>query len=58
LNKDDSLVEYQDIEEATTLEKKVDISKATRDLGHQNTVSLEDGIARTIKWQREIYGCD
>jgi dTDP-glucose 4,6-dehydratase len=58
LNKDDSLVEYQDIEEATTLEKKVDISKATHDLGHQNIVSLKDGIARTIKWQGEIYGCD
>jgi dTDP-glucose 4,6-dehydratase len=58
LNKDDGLVEYQDIEEATTLEKKVDISKATHDLGHQNIVSLKDGIARTIKWQGEIYGCD
>jgi len=57
LGKDDSLVKYRDTEEATTLEKKVDISKAIRDLGHQSTVSLEDGIARTIEWQKEVYGC-
>ncbi len=56
LGKHDSLVEYRDTEEATTLEKRVDISKATRDLGHQNTISLEDGIARTIEWQKEVYG--
>jgi len=57
LSKDDSLVEYHDVEEATTLEKKVDISKAVRDLGHQSTVALEEGIPRTINWQKEVYGC-
>lgn len=56
LAKDDNLVEYRDVEENTTLEKRVDISKAIRDLGHRNTVSLEDGIARTIEWQKEVYG--
>jgi len=56
LGKHDSLVEYRDTEEATTLEKRVDISKATRDLEHRNTISLEDGIARTIEWQKEVYG--
>jgi len=55
LGKDDSLVEYRDVEETTTLEKKADISKAVRDLGHQNTVSLEEGIVRTIEWQKEVY---
>jgi dTDP-glucose 4,6-dehydratase len=58
LGKDDGLVEYRDVEQATTLEKRADISKAIRDLGHQSTVSREDGIARTIEWQKEVYGCD
>ena len=57
LGKDDSLVKYRDLEEATTLEKKVDISKAVRDLGHQSTVTLEEGIPRTINWQKEVYRC-
>ena len=56
LGKDDSLVEYRDVQEATTLEKKVDASKAVRDLNHQTTVTLEEGIPRTIDWQKEVYG--
>jgi len=55
LGKGDNLVEYRDVEEATSLEKRLDVSKAVRDLGHQNTVSLEEGIARTIDWQKEVY---
>ena len=58
LGKDDSLVEYGDVEQATTLEKKVDISKAIRDLGHQSSVALEEGIPRTICWQKEVFGCE
>jgi len=58
LGKDDSLVEYGDVEQATTLEKKVDISKAIRDLGHQSSVTLEEGIPRTICWQKEVFGCE
>lgn len=53
---DDNLVEYLDLEENTTLEKKADVSKAIRDLGHRDTVSLEDGIARTTEWQKMVYG--
>jgi dTDP-glucose 4,6-dehydratase len=56
LGKDDNLVEYRDVEEATTLDKRLDASKAVRDLGHRNTVSLEEGIARTIEWQKVVYG--
>ncbi len=56
LGKDDSLVEYRDVEEVTTLDKKVDASKAVRDLGHQSTVTLEEGIPMTINWQKEVYG--
>ncbi len=57
LSKDDSLVEYRDVEETTTLEKKVDVAKAIRDLMHQSTVTLEEGIPRTINWQKEVYRC-
>jgi dTDP-glucose 4,6-dehydratase len=55
LGKDDSLVEYRDTQEATTLDKKVDNSKAVRELGHKSTISLEEGIAKTIEWQKEVY---
>ena len=55
LGKDDSLVEYGDPEDSTTLETKVDTAKAVRDLKHQITISLEEGIARTIEWQKKVY---
>jgi dTDP-glucose 4,6-dehydratase len=55
LGKDDSLVEYHETQEETTLLKLVDASKAVRDLGHKTTVTLERGIPRTIEWQKEVY---
>ena len=55
LGMDDSLVEYVDIEQHNTLDKRSDASKATQHLGHSNTLILEEGIAQTISWQREIY---
>ncbi len=55
LHKDDSLVEYHELEEATALEKRVDVSKAVRDLGHRSVVALEEGIPMTIDWQKEVY---
>jgi dTDP-glucose 4,6-dehydratase len=56
LGKDDRLVDYRDVEESTTLEKRVDVSKAIRDLGHKSTVALAEGITRTIEWQKGVYG--
>ncbi len=56
LGKDDSLVEYGEIEQGTTLEKQVDISRAIRELDHKPKVDLDEGIRRTIRWQREVYG--
>lgn len=53
--KDDSLLDYRDVEAGTTLEKRVDTSKAIRDLKHKSTVTLTEGIARTIEWQRGVY---
>ncbi|MEW6469628.1 MAG: NAD(P)-dependent oxidoreductase [Bacteroidota bacterium] len=50
------LVEYRDSEILTTRFKKVDNSKAVRDLGHQTSVSLEKGVELTIDWMRKVYG--
>ena len=58
LVKKDTLVEYKDEQPDTTLFKRVDASHAVHDLDHKSTVSLEDGIARTIEWQRGIYPHD
>jgi dTDP-glucose 4,6-dehydratase len=55
LGKDDSLVKYQDAQEETTLVKLVDASKAAKDLGHKTTIKLEQGIPKTIEWQKEVY---
>lgn len=53
--KTDRLVEYVDIEEHNTLDKKASTTRAKQDLGHQQTVALEEGIRRTVSWQRERY---
>jgi dTDP-glucose 4,6-dehydratase len=49
------LVQLKDDEILTTREKKVDCAKARRDLKHKTTVNLEDGIAQTIAWMRDVY---
>ena len=38
-----------------TINKRPDISKAKKLLGHDPKILLEEGIARTIDWQRKIY---
>lgn len=52
---DPSLITYADNEPLTTRSKKVDVSKAIKDLDHKVTVSLEDGVRKTIDWMREYY---
>lgn len=49
---DRSLIRYADSEIQTTKTKKVDISKAVKDLGHKQTVSLKEGVIKTIEWMR------
>ena len=56
LGKDDSLVTYEQIEQHNTRDKKGDNSKAKRDLQHEVTVPLNEGIPRTIEWQKAEYG--
>lgn len=50
------LVEYRDSEILTTKTKRVDISKAERDLDHRTSYSLEDGMRLTADWMRQAYG--
>jgi dTDP-glucose 4,6-dehydratase len=51
----DGLVVYKDSEPFTTKQKLVSVEKARRDLGMRSTVSLDDGIARTVEWMRQAY---
>lgn len=49
---DKSLIEYRDTEVLTTKVKRVDVSLSERELGHKNTVSLEEGVNRTVEWMK------
>src|SRR2546422_1079926 len=49
---DDRLVTYKEAEQFTTRVKKSDSSKAKRDLHHQCSTSLDEGIVNTIAWMR------
>lgn len=55
LGKSDQFVTYEDVEHHNTRDKKADHSKAVRDLDHRLTVTLEEGIPRTIEWQKKVY---
>jgi dTDP-glucose 4,6-dehydratase len=52
---DKLLVSYRDAEIMTTRQKLVDCSKAVRELGHRTTVTLEEGIRRTLAWMQRTY---
>jgi dTDP-glucose 4,6-dehydratase len=55
LNKDDSLVEYVDVDVHNVVSKRPDITKAKRDLGHKPTTPLSVGIPKTIEWHKQVY---
>lgn len=55
LDKDDSLVEYRGREEHNTLNKKASIERAKRDLDHDPSTTLEEGLPETIEWMRDYY---
>lgn len=50
---DRNLLSYSEPEILTTKNKFVDFNKATIDLKHQNTVTLEEGIKRTVDFMRK-----
>ena len=54
LGKNDSKVTYKESEEFTTKIKTPDSTKAKRDLGFELKVPVEEGIAKTIRWFREL----
>ena len=55
LGKDDSLVTYKESEDFTTKDKKVDVSKAIKDIKHSPKVTLKEGIPLTIEWMKKEY---
>ena len=55
VGKDDSLVDYQEAEPFTTKVKRMDFSKAIRDLKHDPKVAPDEGIKRTVDWMRSFY---
>jgi len=55
---DPALVTYKDAEPFTTRIKRVDNTKARRELGFKVTVSLEEGVRRTVEWMRQVYNVD
>jgi dTDP-glucose 4,6-dehydratase len=46
---------YKESEPFTTKFKKVDISKAKRDLNHNPQTSIEIGVEKTVNWMKEFY---
>lgn len=56
LGKDDKLVKYVQSEAHNTKDKKASIKKAIKDLDHKPQVSLQEGLAKTIEWQKKVYG--
>jgi dTDP-glucose 4,6-dehydratase len=52
---DPALVEYRDSEILTTHHKGVNVRKALRDLKHEASNSLEDGLRIMTEWMRRVY---
>ena len=52
----DGKVIYKPEEPFTTKHKTLDSSKAIRDLNHNPSTPLEEGIKKTVEWMANIYG--
>ncbi len=55
VGRNDSIVTYIEAEPFTTGVKKIDCSKAVRDLKHDPKISPEEGIRRTVEWMKWYY---
>lgn len=53
---DPGLVRYLPEDKHNTVNKRPDIQKAIRDLGHNPKVLLEEGLPQTVEWMKKIYG--
>ncbi len=56
VGRDDSKVIYKDTEPFTTIHKTLDSTKAIKDLGHNPSTPIEEGIVKTVEWMKSIYG--
>ena len=54
--RDDSLVNYLPEDRHNVQNKRPDIDKARRAFGHNPTVTLEQGVPKTIDWMKSVYG--
>jgi dTDP-glucose 4,6-dehydratase len=52
---DKSIVTYKQAEPFTTKVKKMDFSKAVKDLNHKPQVNPQEGIKRTVEWMKWFY---
>ena len=52
------LIEYRESEMLTTKLKKVNIDLSVKELKHIQTISLEEGVKKTIDWMRDYYRID
>jgi dTDP-glucose 4,6-dehydratase len=50
------LISYEESEKLTTKIKKLNNNLAIKELDHKETVSLEEGVKRTIDWMKNYYG--
>ncbi len=55
LNLTDSLVTYLPKDKHNIQNKLPDISKAQKTFEHDPHIILEDGVARTLEWMRQVY---
>jgi dTDP-glucose 4,6-dehydratase len=55
-SREKELVTFAESEILTTKEKHVDCAKAIADLGMKSSITLEAGIAETLKWMKAHYG--
>ena len=56
LGKDDSFVVYESSDKHNVTNKKPDISKAKKILGHDPKITLEEGVKETLDWMMRHYG--
>jgi dTDP-glucose 4,6-dehydratase len=49
------LAEYKGEEAFTTRVKIVDFSKSRRDLKHEASVDIREGVKRYVQWMKKIY---
>ena len=54
----ENLITYKEAEPYTTRNKKVDVTKAIKDLNHSPSIKLKEGVAKTVAWMKKVYDLD